>query len=335
ALIWGLLTLVYTVQAQDKFIIQSALNNDLVLSIADNSSKIKKNVQLGKYAKKDTQKWKMVPSNEKGYFYLRSAAGKNVMDIQYGNRNSRANVWMYASNRSHGQKWKRIATGDGFFYIQSKLGHYLDVKGGVGRDKTPIWTYTLNRSKAQKWRFTPADRKFKVPNSSACPLTKGTPVYTERGKVTIQKLSTRYAILPSGTELRTTNAKYFTAPTLAYAEEIKKIVEFYKIGRSYPIVSYNGPDGPSPPPYIFFGKDGQPLRHKMSRERGTTFDAANLTVKKFGDKKWTVMDGSTKVHAFGTREKAVKAICLIRKYKFSKLISIYSSRYHAFEYFRQ
>ena len=282
-----------SINAQDAFIIRSAINNSLALSTENNSENIRANVQVKTYRRKKTQQWVVIPSDERGYFYLKSKASNYVLDIKNGSSAIRTPVWTYARNNSDAQKWQKLPAGNGYYYLKSKLGTYLDVKGGADQSGTPVWTYSSNRSNAQRWKFEPADQSYTVP--SRCTL--GNCIEVQRGIIGIARNSSgKYDVLSAG-------EKHFTAPSYEEAQKIKEILfDWYKIDK-----------------YCSFENVIFPYRSESIITAGAIgedcipFNASNLTVQKRNGK-WIIKDGNNLLLEASSKANALKMICLFRKF---------------------
>ena len=281
-----------SLNAQDTFIIRSAINNSLVLSTENNSESLKANVQIKTYNRKKTQQWVVVPSVERRYFYLKSKASNYVLDVKNGSRAIRTPVWMYAPTNNDAQKWEKIPAGNGYFYLKSKLGTYLDVKGGANRSETPVWTYSLNRSKAQKWKFDPTDPSYRVP--SRCVLSDCTEV--QRGTVGVSRnRSGKY-------DVSSASGTHFTAPNYAEAQKIKRILfDRYQIDRYCTFEKV-----------VFPYRDDNLITAGVIGEDCILFNPLNLSVQKRNGK-WIIKDGRENLLRASSKGNALKMICLIKK----------------------
>ncbi len=298
ALILAVIFLNQSLNAQDTFIIRSAINNSLVLSTENNSESIKANVQVKTYDGKKTQQWVVVPSDERKYFYLKSKASNYVLDVKNGSSDARTPVWVYARNNSVAQKWEKIPAGNGYFYLKSKLGTYLDVKGGANRSETPVWTYTPNRSDAQRWKFDPADPSYRV--STRCTLSNCTEV--QRGVISVARnRSGKY-------DVSSANIKYFTGPTFEEAQRIKKILfDRYQIDRYCTFEKV-----------VFPYRDDNLIAAGVIGEDCLSVNPLNLTVHKKNGR-WIIKDGREPLLRASSKGNALKMICLIRKLAIRKI----------------
>ena len=77
------------------------------------------------------------------------------MDVENASNAPGANVqqYYYWPDQTSGQQWYFENAGNGYYYIRSALGTYLDVQGGVATSGRNIQTYTGNGSAAQKWKL--------------------------------------------------------------------------------------------------------------------------------------------------------------------------------------
>ena len=101
----------------------------------------------------DAQQFTISLSNEAGYYNIFTKWGKAV-DVAGFNPNAEAAVVTYDSYpQSDNQKWKFIDAGNGYYFIRSKLGTYLDVQYSNTNAGTPIWMYPFNGTNAQKWKL--------------------------------------------------------------------------------------------------------------------------------------------------------------------------------------
>lgn len=97
------------------------------------------------------QHFELIPEDN-DLFTIRAIHGNFVLDIQGGNQNPGANVWMYTGNGNIAQLWEVVDAGDGSYHIISVLpgGYYLTVEpnGNVIVDAD-------DGSDLYKWRFLP------------------------------------------------------------------------------------------------------------------------------------------------------------------------------------
>ena len=101
----------------------------------------------------------------KGWYHLDQLNGKTTHFNEDGST-ERVEVWEegklvstidWEGKGNDNTKWKFEGAGNGYHYIKSKKGTYLDVKGGSDLDGTLIWMWGANQGKAQKWKLVSAN----------------------------------------------------------------------------------------------------------------------------------------------------------------------------------
>ena len=90
---------------------------------------------------------------DNGWYKIVNKYSGKALDVNGANSNNGAIVQQYTDNGSHAQQWRFVDAGNGFSYIQSRLGTFLDRKDGSSNEGTKIQTYSLNYSNAQKWKI--------------------------------------------------------------------------------------------------------------------------------------------------------------------------------------
>ncbi|WP_052958646.1 PKD domain-containing protein [Maribacter thermophilus] len=97
------------------------------------------------------QHFELVPDGN-GFYSIKAIHDNLVLDIEGGNQNAGANVWMYTGNFNDAQLWDVVEAGDGSYYIISVFpgGYYLTVEpdGNVIVDAD-------DGSDLYKWQFLP------------------------------------------------------------------------------------------------------------------------------------------------------------------------------------
>lgn len=62
-----------------------------------------------------------------------------ALDVIGAKKESGTKIQLYQSNNSDAQKWEFYSAGNGYYYVKSKLGYYLDVTGGKTDNGTDMW----------------------------------------------------------------------------------------------------------------------------------------------------------------------------------------------------
>ena len=138
------------------YYLYSALGNDLVAGVAGGSTESGANVELQTYAGIASQQFVIIAYN--GNYKIQNVNSNLPMDVHNGSREAGANVKQYPDwmDNNEAQQWYFEDAGNGYYYIHSALGTYLDVSGGVSANGQNIQTYTGNESAAQKWKLVKA-----------------------------------------------------------------------------------------------------------------------------------------------------------------------------------
>lgn len=126
------------------------------------------NIQLETYNNSENQKFKVEYVGNGYYKIILRSTGKSL-DVTNASASSGANLGTSEWNKTSAQLWKFIETGDGSYYIKSKLGTALDLVSGGVASGTNIQMYAMNGTAAQKWVLD----KDKV-NLSEQPIKDGT-----------------------------------------------------------------------------------------------------------------------------------------------------------------
>ena len=161
--------------------IASAIGNNMYLDFACSSN----NVQIYEDCDASTD-----PSWVKSqYFTLKYCGDGWYQMINYGNNMavdvagaspiSGTNIWQWEPIVYDAQLFRFYDAGDGYCYIKSKLGTYVDVQNGDNLNNTNVWAYAFNGSNAQKWKIQTHSHSYssKVTTSATCTKT-GVRTYT-------------------------------------------------------------------------------------------------------------------------------------------------------------
>lgn len=88
-----------------------------------------------------------------GWYYLKNVGNGKVVDVVNADPTPGTNVQQYDYNGSDAQLFRFYDAGNGYCYIKSKLGCYVDVNGGINANNTNVQIYTFNATTAQKWKL--------------------------------------------------------------------------------------------------------------------------------------------------------------------------------------
>ena len=134
------------------YMIQAGCSTDRVLDI--NNWNLNNGGNLEIYQKNNTTNQRFYLSYYKdGYYRIRVGVSGKYLDVAGGSSRSGANVQQYDNNYSSAQLWKIRNAGNGYYYLQSRLGTYLDNANNSSALGNNVIAYSFNGSSAQKWRF--------------------------------------------------------------------------------------------------------------------------------------------------------------------------------------
>jgi lipoprotein-anchoring transpeptidase ErfK/SrfK/5-hydroxyisourate hydrolase-like protein (transthyretin family) len=87
-----------------------------------------------------------------GTYYIRPAISHTrVLDVSSGSKASRANIQLYAANKTAAQRF-RVEIKNGYYTITNEnSGLVLDVSGAKATSGTNVWQYGENSTPAQRW----------------------------------------------------------------------------------------------------------------------------------------------------------------------------------------
>lgn len=96
-------------------------------------------------------------SNQTTPFYtIKSRIAGHNLDVSGGRLGNNIPIWQYTPNQTAAQSWTFHSTGDGYYYIRSKVSRkYLTVKNGSKAAKAPVvqHEYKYSLRYAQQWRL--------------------------------------------------------------------------------------------------------------------------------------------------------------------------------------
>lgn len=127
-------------------------DNSKVLQISDASQSNGAMAVISSRQNMDNQKFKIAYYGG-GYYYLIAQHSGKALDVKGASRKSKTTLQQYKWNKTKAQLFRFESTGDGYCYIRSKLGTYIDLRNGDTEDNTQVWMYTKNKSNAQKWKL--------------------------------------------------------------------------------------------------------------------------------------------------------------------------------------
>lgn len=134
------------------YTITTAVNDNKVIGLEKNSMENGVKLQIQSETNLSTQRFE-ISAVGNGYYRIVSEATGKALDIPNASSATQIQIQQYTWNASNAQLWKFIDAGEGYCYIRSALGTYVNLKWGNAEDGNVVWTYTNDKSNAMKWRL--------------------------------------------------------------------------------------------------------------------------------------------------------------------------------------
>ena len=163
------------------YTIGSKLNTKKLLDVKSQSKKDNANIQLWESTGNNNQKFQVTYLGSGYYSIINCNSGKSLDVAGKDKKKSKSNLQQYTYVKNSAQQWRIHYVGKNTFYIQSKLGTYIDAQDGKSGNGNNVWMYNFNGSKAQQWVFSkttkkaePASSALTSPVPSGCKFSKKT-----------------------------------------------------------------------------------------------------------------------------------------------------------------
>ena len=141
------------------YVLESKLDSSKAIDVFASSMESDANIELWTKNGENNQKFKI---EKDGSTYKITAYHSGLsMDVHEASSASGTNIkqCLFWGENNLAQKWQFQDAGDGYVYIRSMLGTYVDacvyISNGVVSDGGNIWAYSFNGSDAQKWKLVP------------------------------------------------------------------------------------------------------------------------------------------------------------------------------------
>ena len=139
------------------YVLESKLDSSKAIDVFASSMESDANIELWTKNGENNQKFKI---EKDGSTYKITAYHSGLsMDVHEASSASGTNIkqCLFWGENNLAQKWQFQDAGDGYVYIRSMLGTYVDacvyISNGVVSDGGNIWAYSFNGSDAQKWKL--------------------------------------------------------------------------------------------------------------------------------------------------------------------------------------
>lgn len=137
------------------YTIQSSINPNYVLDVANGSMQNGGNVQLYQNNDTNAQEFK-VTHDSKGYVIFTNVKSGKVLDLNWGLAKNNSNIQQWDSNGSVAQKWIVKKNVNSYTIISGADTNYvLDLEYGLTANCQNIYLYKNNNTAAQQWYINP------------------------------------------------------------------------------------------------------------------------------------------------------------------------------------
>lgn len=95
-----------------------------------------------------------------GWYTVTNIGTGNAMEVTDGKTAPGTNIRHGALTKDDSQLFKFYDAGEGFFYIKSKTGLFVDIQSEDYTVNDNVWTYKFNGSPTQKWKLLSHDHSY-------------------------------------------------------------------------------------------------------------------------------------------------------------------------------
>ena len=173
------------------YVLESKLDSSKAIDVFASSMESDANIELWTKNGENNQKFKI---EKDGSTYKITAYHSGLsMDVHEASSASGTNIkqCLFWGENNLAQKWQFQDAGDGYVYIRSMLGTYVDacvyISNGVVSDGGNIWAYSFNGSDAQKWKLVPTSCAHTYESWSVIKAASCTESGTEKRTCTLCK----------------------------------------------------------------------------------------------------------------------------------------------------
>ena len=173
------------------YVLESKLDSTKAIDVFASSMESDANIELWTKNGENNQKFKI---EKDGSTYKITAYHSGLsMDVHEASSASGTNIkqCLFWGENNLAQKWQFQDAGDGYVYIRSMLGTYVDacvyISNGVVSDGGNIWAYSFNGSDAQKWKLVPTSCAHTYESWSVTKAASCTESGTEKRTCTLCK----------------------------------------------------------------------------------------------------------------------------------------------------
>lgn len=127
-------------------------DDEKAIDISGASKALRAKTILSERTGEDNQKFRITYVGS-GYYKLTAVHSGKVLDVKGGTNKSGTILHQFTWNGGKAQLFRFESAGNGYYYIRSKVGTYIDLRGGKPNNGTSVWMYKSNKRNAQKWKL--------------------------------------------------------------------------------------------------------------------------------------------------------------------------------------
>ena len=131
----------------------SALADDKVLDLANNSNRNGANIHIYKDNGTDAQKWQISYDVNTGFYMIANRGVDKVVDVAGANKEIHTNVQSWSSNNTNAQKWMIVKEGEYYVFYSACSDLLLDVTNASSANGTNVQMYKEHNTDAQRWKL--------------------------------------------------------------------------------------------------------------------------------------------------------------------------------------
>ena len=213
----------YARPSNNTYYLASALNNNYVVEVDKGWTFEGMNIQLWINKRGSNQRFKIEHVGD-GWYKIIDTNSNKSLNVNNGESRSGVSVKLASWNGTYAQLWRFFDAGDGYYYIQNKLGYYLDVSGAKIGNGTDIQVYTQNKTNAQKWKLLTeqqeTNRLSNLVGNASIRYTNEKNQLDKCGEKVVNNVvsAAESAIEPKKAAIRNSMQKMFDASLPAYIE---------------------------------------------------------------------------------------------------------------------
>ena len=136
----------------------SALSDEKCLDVSGASRANGANIQLWEDNNSIAQKFYITREYD-NWYSIRNLGSYKALDVVGGVSGNGVNVQQYDWNGTYAQLWRFIDAGNGYYYIQNRLGYVLDVDGYQTSNGVNIQVWESHGGNNQRWRLKPCESR--------------------------------------------------------------------------------------------------------------------------------------------------------------------------------